>query len=132
MLSILIISHSDKIAEGTKILASQMMQAPLDIRAIGGTADGDIGTDVDAIEKAIKDINKEDGVLVLADLGSAVMSFDMVYEWLDDEVKAKIRLADAPLVEGAVMGAVEASLGKDMEAVLKTIESREIIKKNNS
>ena len=129
MLSILIISHSDKIAAGTKELASQMMQAEVDIRAVGGTAEGEIGTDVDRIEAEIKEINKEDGVIVLADLGSAVMSFDMVYEWLDEEVKSKIRLANAPLVEGAVIAAVEASLGKNLEAVLAAIESVEILKK---
>lgn len=129
MLSILIVSHSDKIAEGTKELASQMMQAEVDIRAVGGTADGGIGTDVDRIEAEIKAINKKDGVIVLADLGSAVMSFEMVYEWLDEEVKSKIRLANAPLVEGAVIAAVEASLGKNLEAVLAAIESVEILKK---
>jgi len=129
VLSILIISHSDKIAAGTKELASQMMQAEVDIRAVGGTAEGEIGTDVDRIEAEIKEINKEDGVIVLADLGSAVMSFDMVYEWLDEEVKSKIRLANAPLVEGAVIAAVEASLGKNLEAVLAAIESVEILKK---
>lgn len=130
MLAILIISHSDKIAEGTKEVAEQMMQAEIEIRAVGGTADGDIGTDTDRIEAAVKDLLSEEGIIVLTDLGSAVMSFDLVYDFLDDQEKAKVKLANAPLVEGAVLGAIEASLGKDMEAVLATIENIDILKKN--
>lgn len=130
MLAILIISHSDKIAEGTKEVAEQMMQAEIEIRAVGGTADGNIGTDTDRIEAAVKDLLSEEGIIVLTDLGSAVMSFDLVYDFLDDQEKAKVKLANAPLVEGAVLGAIEASLGKDMEAVLATIENIDILKKN--
>lgn len=129
MLGILIISHSDKIAEGAKEVAEQMMQAEVDIRAVGGTADGEIGTDVDSIESVIKDMNIDAGIIVLADLGSAVMSFDLVYDFLSEAEQSKIKLANAPIVEGAVLAAIEASLGKDMEAVLKTIESKEIIQK---
>lgn len=130
MLAILIISHSDKIAEGTKEVAEQMMQAQIEIRAVGGTAAGDIGTDTDRIEAAVKDLLSEEGIIVLTDLGSAVMSFDLVYDFLDDQEKAKVKLANAPLVEGAVLAAIEASLGKDMEAVLATIENIDILKKN--
>jgi len=66
MVSILIVSHSKKIADGTKELAEQMKQKDVEIRAVGGTAEGEIGTDPDAINAALEEINKEDGVIIIA------------------------------------------------------------------
>lgn len=130
MVSILIVSHSQEIAQGTKELAEQMKQGDIEIRAVGGTADGEIGTDPDAIETAVNEINKSDGLLILADLGSAVMSVNMVLEWLDKEIREKIVLANAPIVEGAVIAAIEASMGNSMEDILNSIQSAEIIQKD--
>lgn len=130
MVSILIVSHSKEIADGTKKLAEQMKQADVEILAVGGTPEGEIGTDPDAINSALEKINKEDGVIVLADLGSAVMSVNMVMDWLDDKDKEKIVLADAPIVEGAVFASVEASIGNSLSDILSSIESLDVIKKN--
>ncbi len=130
MVSILIVSHSKKIADGTKELAEQMKQKDVEIRAVGGTAEGDIGTDPDAINAALEEINKEDGVIILADLGSAVMSVNMVMDWLDEDVRKRVVLADAPIVEGAVFAAVESGLGNSISDILSSIESLDIIKKN--
>jgi len=131
MVNILIISHSLKIAEGTKELAEEMKQAEVDIQTVGGTNDGQLGTDADLIEKKLKKMNCQDGIVVLADLGSAVMSFKMVKEWLPIEKQKLIKLANAPIVEGAVLAAVEASLGKNLKEVLAVIEKKSIINKNN-
>lgn len=131
MVNILIISHSKKIAEGIKELAEEMKQAEIDIQAVGGTSSGEIGTDVDQIEEKLKTMDYQDGIVVLADLGSAVMSFNMVKEWLSQERQQNIKLADAPIVEGAVLGAVEASLDRNLEEVLAAIEKKSIINKNN-
>jgi dihydroxyacetone kinase phosphotransfer subunit len=131
MVNILIISHSLKIAEGTKELAEEMKQAEVDIQTAGGTNDGQLGTDTDLIEKKLKKMDCQDGIVVLADLGSAVMSFKMVKEWLPIEKQNMIKLANAPIVEGAVLAAVEASLGKNLEEVLAAIEKKSIINKNN-
>lgn len=122
MVNILIISHSLKIAEGTKELAEEMKQADVDIQIAGGTNNGQLGTDADLIEKKLKSMDSEDGIVVLADLGSAVMSFNMVKGWLPAEKKSLVKLADAPIVEGAVLAAVEASLGKSLDEVLASIE----------
>lgn len=130
MVSILIVSHSQEIAKGTKELAEQMKQGDIQIKAVGGTQEGEIGTDPDAIEAAVNELDKSDGLIILADLGSAVMSVNMVLDWLDDEVKEKIVLADAPVVEGAVIAAIESSMGNSLEDILTSIESAEIIKKN--
>jgi dihydroxyacetone kinase phosphotransfer subunit len=130
MVNIILVSHVKEIAEGAKKLAEQMKQGKVEIIAVGGTADGDIGTDPDAIESAVKEINKEDGIIILADLGSAIMSVNMVLDWLDDEVREKIVLADAPFVEGAVVAAVEAGMGNKIDEILESIESVDMIKKN--
>jgi len=130
MVNIILVSHVKEIAEGAKKLAEQMKQGEVEIIAVGGTADGDIGTDPDAIESAIKEVNKDDGIIILADLGSAIMSVNMVLDWLGDEVREKIVLADAPFVEGAVVAAVEAGMGNSIEEILESIESAEMIKKN--
>ena len=130
MVSILIVSHSKKIADGTKELAEQMKQKDVEIRAVGGTAEGEIGTDPDAINAALEEINKKDGVIILADLGSAVMSVNMVMDWLDEDVRKRVVLADAPIVEGAVFAAVESGLGNSISDILSSIESLDIIKKN--
>ncbi|ADQ13516.1 dihydroxyacetone kinase phosphoryl donor subunit DhaM [Halanaerobium hydrogeniformans] len=130
MVNILLVSHSVEIAKGTKELAEQMKQGDVEIVAVGGTEAGDLGTNPDAIESAVNEIDKSDGLIILADLGSAVMSVNMVLDWLDDEVREKIHLADAPFVEGAVIAAVESGMGNSMEEILSSIESAEIIKKN--
>lgn len=131
MVNILIISHSLKIAQGTKELAEEMKQAEIDIEIAGGNSDGQLGTDADLIEKKLNNMDCRDGIVVLADLGSAVMTFNLVKEWLPESKQKLIRLADAPIVEGAVLAAVEASLGKSLEEVLLTIEKKSIINKNN-
>jgi dihydroxyacetone kinase phosphotransfer subunit len=131
MVNILIISHSLKIAEGTKELAEEMKQDEVDIQIAGGINNGELGTDADLIEQKLKNMDYKDGIVVLADLGSAVMSFNMVKEWLPEEKQKLIKLANAPLVEGAVLGAVEASLGKSLEEVMAAIEKKSIINKNN-
>jgi dihydroxyacetone kinase phosphotransfer subunit len=131
MVNILIISHSLKIAEGTKELAEEMKQDEVDIQIAGGINNGELGTDADLIEQKLKNMDYKDGIVVLADLGSAVMSFNMVKEWLPEEKQKLIKLANAPLVEGAVLGAVEASLGKSLKEVMAAIEKKSIINKNN-
>jgi len=130
MVNIILVSHVKEIAEGAKKLAEQMNQGNIKINAVGGTPDGDIGTDPDAIRSVVNETDKEDGIIILADLGSAVMSVNMVLEWLDDEVREKIILANAPFVEGAVVAAVEASMGNSIDEILESIQSADMIKKN--
>ena len=108
MVGIVIVSHSWKIAEGVKDLARQVASPDARIVAAGGMADGEIGTDAVMISEAIREADGGDGVVVLADLGSGVMSAEQAIELLEDENIA-VRLADAPVVEGAVAAAVEKS-----------------------
>ena len=114
---LVVVSHSAKIAEGVVELAGQM--APeVRIRAAGGTDDGSIGTDATLIAEAIEAADDGDGVLVLVDLGSAVLSAQVAIDELVDEARrGRVRISDAPLVEGAVIGAVQASTGSDLDEV---------------
>lgn len=122
MVGIVIISHSAKVAEGAKEIALQM--APeVAIAACGGSNDGGIGTDPDRIASGIAEVSAGDGVVILVDLGSAVMSAELIIDTLSDEMRAQVLIANAPVVEGAVMAAVEASMEKDLAEVLAAAES---------
>jgi phosphoenolpyruvate---glycerone phosphotransferase subunit DhaM len=114
---LVVVSHSAKIAEGVVELAGQM--APdVRIRAAGGTDERGIGTDATLIAEAIEAADDGDGVLVLVDLGSAVLSAQVAIDELVDEARrGRVRISDAPLVEGAVVGAVQASTGSDLDEV---------------
>ena len=114
MVGIVIVSHSQKIAEGVVELCKQMA-AEVPMAAAGGLADGTIGTDFQKIYEAVEAVQSDDGVAVLFDLGSAIMTTEMVLESFEG---VAIKMADAPLVEGAVAAAVTASMGMDLDTVL--------------
>ena len=113
MVGIVIVSHSrelaDSIVEFTKMMAPEAL-----IRAAGGMDDGTLGTSYEKIYQAIEDVYSEDGVLVMMDMGSAVMTTEMVLEEMSDK---KIEMIDCPIVEGAVAATVAASAGADFEEV---------------
>jgi len=121
MVGMVIISHSKKIAEGVKELALQM--APeVGIAVAGGTKDESIGTDIDIIIEAINKVYSEDGVVLLFDLGSALMNAGMALEFLPEDKRDKIRIIDTALVEGAITGAVEISMDKSLKEVIQVLE----------
>lgn len=120
MVGMVVISHSAKIAAGVIDLVKQM--APnIPIFPAGGTSDGRIGTEMDLIMGAMDQANQGDGVILLVDLGSAVMSAQLAMEMLPDVQPAAI--ANGPIVEGAVVGGVEAEIGGTFEKVLEVIEN---------
>ncbi len=119
MVGIVLVSHSALIAEGTAQLARQMGgDAP--IAAAGGIDDPDdpIGTDATKVLAAIDEVWSEDGVVVLMDLGSAILSADFALEMLDDHRRSRVVLCEAPLVEGAVAAATAAGAGLPLDGVL--------------
>jgi PTS hybrid protein len=123
---LVLVSHSARLAEGARELAEQVAQGEVPIVAVGGAEDGSLGTNALAIAEAIESMAVAEGVsgvLVLMDLGSAVLSAETALEQLDEGLRDQVRMADAPFVEGAVAAAVEASLGSDLEAVLATAEA---------
>ncbi len=120
---LVIVSHSAQLAEGVAALAGQMSQGKTPIAAAGGTVNDVIGTSVDRIVTAIQSVEGPDGVLVLLDLGSALLSTEMALEMLDADQQQRIRISFAPLVEGAVIAALEASLGRTLAQVLQAAEN---------
>lgn len=123
MVGIVIVSHSKKVAEGIKELAEQMADEQLKLIAAGGMADGGIGTDAVMISEAIIEANSGDGVVVLADLGSGILSAQAAIELLGEELGRLIKIADAPIVEGAISAAIQASVGGSLEEVVAVAES---------
>ncbi|MFJ6002074.1 dihydroxyacetone kinase phosphoryl donor subunit DhaM [Arthrobacter sp. NPDC092385] len=122
---LVIVSHSAKIAEGVVELAAQMAPDVV-LVAAGGTGDGAgparIGTSFDLVQAGIERASGGDGVVVLTDLGSAVMTAEMVLEFLDPEARESVRLAQAALVEGAVAAAVQAQGGSSLDEVVRAAE----------
>jgi len=121
MVGIVIVSHSERLAQGVKELAGQMTQGRVPIETAGGIDDpaNPIGTDPMKVLAAIKAVQAAgaSGVLVLMDLGSALMSAETALDFLPEEVKAQVRLCAAPLVEGAMSAAVQASVSASLDAV---------------
>jgi PTS hybrid protein len=114
---LVIVSHSAKVAEGVVELAGQMA-AGVRIQAAGGTDDGGIGTDATLIAEAIAAADDGDGVLVLVDLGSAVLSAQLaIDELVEEDTRGRVRISEAPVVEGTVVAAVQASTGSSLEEV---------------
>jgi PTS hybrid protein len=121
MVGIVIISHSSKVAEGVKELALQMADnAP--IAAAGGTIDNGLGTNIEKISLAIKEVYSEDGVVILFDLGSAYMNAQMAIETLSEEMQKNVVLLDVALVEGAIVVAVESSIGKNLKQIQQAVK----------
>ncbi len=117
MVGIVIVAHSAKLAEGVKDLAEQMGQGRVPIAAAGGLDDTTIGTNMERILEAIEAVYQPGGVLVLMDLGSAVMSTELAVGMLPPDQQSKVLLSEAPLVEGAIAATVEASIGKSLAEV---------------
>ncbi|MCZ2838163.1 dihydroxyacetone kinase phosphoryl donor subunit DhaM [Modestobacter sp. VKM Ac-2985] len=115
---IVVVSHSRPLADAAVELARQMLpNSTLAIEVAAGTDDGGLGTDAVAVSTAITAADTGDGVVVLMDLGSAVMSAETALELLDDDVRARVVLSAAPLVEGLVGAAVVAAGGADRDRV---------------
>ena len=118
MVGIVVVSHSSELAAGLAELAAQMAGPDVRIEHAGGTSDGALGTDEGRVREAIARADRGDGVAVLADLGSAVLTIRHILE----SGNGGVRLADAPVVEGAVAATVVASMGLPLDAVVKAAE----------
>jgi PTS hybrid protein len=119
LVGIVLVSHSLELARGLADLASQMAGAEVRIEPAGGAPGGSLGTNGDSVREAIARADLGDGVVVLADLGSSILT---VRHLLEGKTNGHIRLVDAPFVEGAVAAAVMSSAGQSLEDVAKAAE----------
>ena len=121
MVGVVIVSHSRALAEGLVGLLHQVASPALSIAIAAGVGEdrSEFGTDAVEIMEAIQSVYSEDGVLVLMDLGSAVLSAKLALDLLPPEMMDKIRFCGAPLVEGAVAAAVQIGLTNDLDAICR-------------
>ncbi|MBE6062331.1 MAG: PTS-dependent dihydroxyacetone kinase phosphotransferase subunit DhaM [Clostridium butyricum] len=129
MVGIVIVSHSRSLADGVKEVASQMATG-VNIQVAGGTVDGRLGTDIEKIKDAISRAYSNDGVIILFDLGSSMMNTEMAIEFLRENMRNNIIMLDAPLVEGAVVAAVDASIGRSLAEIVADLNKMKINKIN--
>ena len=119
---IVIVSHSPLVAQGTADMVRQMVGDEVPLAFCGGNADGGLGTSVESILGAIDKAWSEAGVAILVDLGGAETNSEMAVEMLPRERASRVVVCNAPIVEGAVIAATEASGGASLEAVKRTAE----------
>lgn len=119
---IVIVSHSPLVAEGAADMVRQMVGDEVPLAWCGGDPAGGLGSSVESILAAIDRAWSDAGVAILFDLGGAETNAEMAIEMLDPERAAKIVICNAPIVEGAVIAATEASGGSDLMTVKATAE----------
>jgi phosphoenolpyruvate---glycerone phosphotransferase subunit DhaM len=119
LVGIVVVSHSAELARGVAELASQVGGPDVRIEIAGGGPEGSLGTDDALVRDAIRRANQGDGVVVLGDLGSAILTIRHV---LERQSNGHAVLVDAPLVEGAVAAAVVASTGSELSQVVQAAE----------
>lgn len=122
--ALVIVSHSRMIAQGTADMVAQMVGSEVTALPCGGDPGGGLGTSVAEIDAAIREAFAAGapGVLVMVDLGGAETNSEMAIEMLPEAMRSRIQISDAPIVEGAIMAAAEASSGAPLCAVRKAAE----------
>ncbi len=125
MIGIVIVSHSRQISDGLKRMADAMGQESIPVVSAGGMDEPDdpLGTDALRILQAIQEVLHADGVLVFADIGAAKLNAETAIDLLEDAQKRKVRLCDAPLVEGVLAAAVQSAAGGSIEDVMREAQT---------
>ena len=117
MVGIVIVSHSKNLADSV-VEFTGLMAPDAKIAAAGGMEDGGFGTSFEKIQKAIESVYTEEGVIVLMDMGRAVMTTEMVLDMFEPDT---VKMADCPLVEGAVVATINAVSGMKMDEILAAL-----------
>jgi PTS hybrid protein len=127
MIHIVLVSHSRQLAEGLAELVRYMAPPDLTVAAVGGVEDFQgavhFGTNALAIVAAIQTNPSPDGIIILVDLGSAVLSAETAVDMLEPELQARCIISNAPLVEGAIIAAIEAGLGRTLAEINEAAEA---------
>jgi phosphoenolpyruvate---glycerone phosphotransferase subunit DhaM len=119
LIGLVLVSHSSMIAEGLRDMVAQVAGSDVPIATAGGTEDGRLGTSAPRIAAAIRATLDAgaDETLILLDLGSAALSLELALEEFDQADRSRLLVSEAPLVEGAVLAAVQASIGASLAEV---------------
>ena len=118
-MGLVLVSHSGTLVDGLREMVAQVAGDDVPVATAGGTEDGRLGTSAPRIAAALRSVldGGADAVLVLLDLGSAALSLELAIEDLPESERARIRISEAPLVEGAIVAAVQASIGASIDEV---------------
>jgi PTS hybrid protein len=119
LVGIVLVSHSLDLARGLAELTSQVAGAEVRVEPAGGGPGGTLGTSGEAVRQAITRAESGQGVVVLADLGSSILT---VRHLLEGRANGHVRLVDAPFVEGAIAAAVVSAAGQPLEDVARAAE----------
>jgi multiphosphoryl transfer protein len=119
MVGLVLVSHSRPLAEAVGNLVRRAVNADVPLTCSGGVGDdrAELGTDAVEIQEAISSVYSADGVLVLMDMGSAILSAETAKDLLNPDQQERVRLTSAPLVEGGIAAAVQAQLGASLDEV---------------
>ncbi len=124
MVGIVVVSHSEKIANGISELALQI-SPKANIKSAGGIENGKFGTSTKKIKDAINSVYSKDGVVITVDIGSTIINTEKAIKDFGDEVK----ILDCPLVEGTIVAAVEAGIGSDINRIIsETTKVKKMVK----
>ena len=121
-IGVVIVSHSEYIANGLKDLVNEMNDGTVPVIAAGGADGGRIGTSAIRIQNAIESLEDCDHILIYADLGSSVLSAETAIDIVDEDLAEKVQIVDAPIVEGARAGVVQATISDDVNEVIRVSE----------
>jgi dihydroxyacetone kinase phosphotransfer subunit len=119
LVGLVLVSHSALIADGLRDMVAQVAGPDVPVTTAGGTDDGRLGTSAPRITLAIQAAldGGADEAIILLDLGSAALSLELALEEFAPDVRARIHVSEAPLVEGAILAAVQASIGASLSDV---------------
>jgi dihydroxyacetone kinase phosphotransfer subunit len=119
LVGLVLISHSETLVDGLREMVAQVAGEEVAVGTAGGTEDGRLGTSAPRISAALRSTlaASPNGVLVLLDLGSAALSLELALEELEPFERDRVRVSEAPLVEGAILAAVQASIGASLADV---------------
>lgn len=121
-IGVVIVSHSEYIANGLKDLVNEMNDGSVSVIAAGGADGGRIGTSAIRIQNAIESLEDCEHILIYADLGSSVLSAETAIDIVDEDLAEKVQIVDAPIVEGALAGVVQATISDDVNEVIRVSE----------
>jgi PTS hybrid protein len=124
MFGIILVSHSQKITDGTKEMIEEMTGTSESVRitSAGGTGDGRLGTNSIMIMEAIEANSDCAHILIFCDIGSAILSSETAIDLIEDaELAGKTEIIDCPLVEGAFAAAVQATVCQERETIIQEL-----------
>jgi phosphoenolpyruvate---glycerone phosphotransferase subunit DhaM len=124
LVGLILVSHSGTLVDGLREMAGQVAGPDVAIETAGGTEDGRLGTSAPRISEALRSVlDRSEAAVVLLDLGSAALSLELALEDLSDADRQRVHISEAPLVEGAILAAVQASVGATIEEVVAAADS---------